>query len=222
VPNNLHRVNLGCGRTPTPGWKNFDNSPSVRLGRHPLVARVLRALGLLDAAQWENILFCRGHEVLWGDCTFIPLPNASVEVLYSSHMLEHLDRDEARQFLAEARRVLVPGGRLRLAVPDLALLVREYAHTGNANLLLERMHVSSARPKTFAARLRFVLLGQRNHLWMYDATSLSQLLTAEGFENVQVMAAGSTAIAAPGDLNLRERESESLYVEAMNSRRPPP
>jgi ubiquinone/menaquinone biosynthesis C-methylase UbiE len=181
---------------------------------------VLRVVGLLDAQQWENIQFCRNHEVLRGDCTCIPLSDASVEVLYSSHMLEHLDRDEARKFLSEARRVLSVGGILRLAVPDLALLVREYAETGNASVLLERMHVSSARPKTFAGKLRFLLVGPRNHLWMYDAASLSQLLSAAGFDNVQVMAAGSTSIAAPGGLNLRERESESLYVEAMKSHHP--
>jgi predicted SAM-dependent methyltransferase len=171
-------------------------------------------MGLLDAAQWTNIQFCQTHEVLWGDCTHIPLPDASVEVLYSSHMLEHLDRDEAARFLSEARRVLAPGGILRLAVPDLALLVREYMETGNANVLLERMHVSSARPRTVAGRLRFLLVGQRNHLWMYDARSLTQLLSAAGFENVHVTAAGSTSIAAPGALNLHERESESLYIEA--------
>jgi predicted SAM-dependent methyltransferase len=38
-------------------------------------------------------------------------------------MIEHLDRREARSFLAEARRVLRPGGVLRLAAPDLSRLV---------------------------------------------------------------------------------------------------
>lgn len=26
-------MNIGCGRTPTPGWLNFDNSASVRFAK---------------------------------------------------------------------------------------------------------------------------------------------------------------------------------------------
>jgi hypothetical protein len=48
-------------------------------------------------------------------------------------MLEHLDRHEARLFLAEAMRVLRPGGVLRLAVPDIRQLVQNYMTTGDAD-----------------------------------------------------------------------------------------
>ena len=41
----LPRVNVGCGRTPTPGWLNFDNSPSVRLAHLPLGLVLSRGLG---------------------------------------------------------------------------------------------------------------------------------------------------------------------------------
>ena len=30
----MTRVNVGCGMTPTRGWRNFDNSPSLKLARH--------------------------------------------------------------------------------------------------------------------------------------------------------------------------------------------
>jgi ubiquinone/menaquinone biosynthesis C-methylase UbiE len=55
----------------------------------------------------------------------------SVELIYCSHSLEYFDRDKARQVLAEWRRVQVPGGVLRLAVPDFQALIRVYQQSGD-------------------------------------------------------------------------------------------
>lgn len=42
-----------------------------------------------------------------------------VEAIYAEHFLEHLRVDQAIEFLAECRRCLAPGGRLRLSTPNL-------------------------------------------------------------------------------------------------------
>ena len=47
-------------------------------------------------------------------------------MLYSSHFLEHLRDPEARSFLRECMRVLKPGGILRLVVPNLEDIARDY------------------------------------------------------------------------------------------------
>jgi SAM-dependent methyltransferase len=118
------RVNIGCGATPTTGWHNFDNSLSLKLAHHPTFARILRRV--LSSRQMAYIDFCRKNRIKFADATKrIPLPDASAEIVYSSHMLEHLDRAEARSFLAEAWRVLCDGGILRIAVPDLGKFCRE-------------------------------------------------------------------------------------------------
>ena len=49
---------------------------------------------------------------------------------------------------------------------------------------------------------------------MYDGPSLLRLLTESGFSGARVVAAGETSIESPGPLDLREREDESVYVEA--------
>lgn len=49
----------------------------------------------------------------------IPFPDGSVDVVYHSHLLEHLDRDVAERFLREVQRVLRLGGIQRIVVPDL-------------------------------------------------------------------------------------------------------
>jgi hypothetical protein len=63
-------------------------------------------------------------------------------------------------------------------------------------------------------RLRWLVAGFRDHGWMYDGPSLCRLLQTAGFVDVGEVSAGHTMISDPGELNLREREDESVFVEA--------
>jgi ubiquinone/menaquinone biosynthesis C-methylase UbiE len=181
------RINLGCGKSPTEGWVNYDNSPRVRF----------------------RIGWGRNAHIRYANALRLPHPDNSVDVIYSSHMLEHLDRSQANRFMREALRVLIPGGILRLAVPDLKKHVDAYCESGDADAFLERMLVCVPFD-----RLKTALVGPRHHLWMYDAKSLTALLTQAGFVRACSLPAGETIIPDPGALNLREREDESVYVEA--------
>jgi SAM-dependent methyltransferase len=145
----------------------------------------------------------------------IPCADGAVDVLYSSHMIEHLDQTGAEAFLMEARRVLRPGGIVRICAPDLALLVHTYTSTGDADALVARSNTCQRAPGGLPARLKMALIGPRHHLWMYDGSSLARLLTDAGFTNVAIMPAGTTNIPEPGDLNLAERVDESVYVEGV-------
>lgn len=93
------RANLGCGNQIYAGWTNID---IVRTG--PSVV---------------------AHDL----STSIPLPDASCDVVYHSHVLEHLKRADAQFFMRECFRVLKPGGFLRVAVPDLEQICRQYLLT---------------------------------------------------------------------------------------------
>ncbi|MDZ7771611.1 MAG: methyltransferase domain-containing protein [Balneolaceae bacterium] len=79
-------LNIGCGETWHPDWVNLDLAP-----RHPEVRR---------------------HDLREG----LPFGEGTVDACYSSHVLEHLDEEEADFFIREQRRVLRPGGVLRVAV----------------------------------------------------------------------------------------------------------
>lgn len=48
-----------------------------------------------------------------------PFETNSVEEILASHVLEHFSREEGWRFLDECYRILKPGGKLRIAVPDL-------------------------------------------------------------------------------------------------------
>jgi predicted SAM-dependent methyltransferase len=210
------RLNIGCGQSPTPGWLNYDNSPTVWLAKSPLLARTLRGAGLIDAGSFEFALFCRANEVRYADGTRrIPHGAGTVDAIYSSHMIEHLVRDDAWAFLLECHRVLRPSGRLRLVVPDLHALVYEYLKRGNADNFLGQMQFQTHLPGGLFAKLKWLLFGGRTHHWMYDARSLGALVAEAGFVDVEMMEPGQTRIAEPSGLDLREREIESIYLEAV-------
>jgi predicted SAM-dependent methyltransferase len=196
-------VNVGCGATPVPGWVNLDNSLTVKLARTPLA----RFMGRGDFASAIT-----RHEVRWADATRLPLTDKCVDVLYSSHMLEHLSRAKADEFMKEARRVLKPRGILRLVLPDLRMMVDKYLESGDADQFMERTLLSISLD-TRKQRLSAVMNGNREHQWLYDGASLTKLLARHGFENIVVLQAGETTIPDINGLDLREREEESVYVE---------
>jgi predicted SAM-dependent methyltransferase len=211
----MKRVNVGCGTTPTPGWINYDNSLSVRLAKHPLLAAALDRLGLIDESQQSLIIAAKNGDIRWADATaLIPLPDSSVEVLYTSHMVEHLDRERVKTFFSEVRRILAPNGIIRIAVPDLKKLVTEYEVRGDADAFIERSLLTRPKPTKIVDKLKYLVVGDRHHQWMYDGQSMIRLLAATGFKDPRTLPPGSTLIADPDPLDLWERAEESVYVEA--------
>lgn len=216
ITSGMSRINIGCGQTPTKGWRNFDNSLSLKLAKWPLLFRILVGARMISPSQERFIRFARSNLIEYGEATNrLPVETGSIDVLYSSHMFEHLDRQEAVLFLSEAKRVLRSGGILRLAVPDLQKELANYISHRDADQLMISLHLSQPKPRTAREKLTRFLVGDRHHQWMYDALSLCTLLEKHGFMNAVALEAGESTIPNPGELNLRERDAESLYVEAV-------
>lgn len=221
----MPRINVGCGATPTPGWTNYDNSLCVRLTSKPWAAKLFGALGLLSQQKQEFIAVSRRSGIRWANVAArIPEPHGSVAALYTSHMLDFLTQQQREGFLGEARRVLMTGGIIRVSVADLRQFIDRYLRSGDANTLIRSTGLPlecGASVNTLRQRLgfamQFVPLGHRlRRQWMFDGESLCGLLKYAGFQDARILPAGETMIRDPGELNLRERESESVFVEAVN------
>lgn len=205
----MARVNVGCGATPTPGWINIDNSISVRLAALPWL------WPLLPENQRIFAKAARDAKIRAGVATRLQLPDASADVVYSSHMMEHLDGPEAEAFLAEARRVLAPGGVIRLVLPNIRAMAEAYVEHGDADRFVAQTRMGTTRARGVRDWLKHVVYGPRHHLWMYDGPSACRLLAKAGFAAVRELRIGETSIPDPGPLDLHERDAISIYVEGV-------
>jgi predicted SAM-dependent methyltransferase len=211
------KVNIGCGRTPTKGWLNFDNSPAITLAKSPFKYKFAKAMSLLNEQQIENIKWNMEHNIQFADATkSIPLQTSSVDCIYTSHMVEHLSQREARSFLNEVKRVLKVGGVVRIAVPDLRIAVDDYLESNNADAFMRGILVQAPEINTVKQKFNLFVSGYRHHQWMYDGTSLSKLLLEMGFSSTEICRDGKTNIIDSDGLNLFEREEQSVYVEGIN------
>lgn len=80
--------------------------------------------------EWINLDFISKNDKVIAYDLHNPLPyeNESMDVVYSSHVLEHFSKSHVPEFLSECFRILKKGGILRIAVPDLEQLARNYIH----------------------------------------------------------------------------------------------
>ena len=80
--------------------------------------------------DWLNLDFAaHSPDVLRANLlTSMPITSDSVQLVYSSHFIEHIPKPDVDGFLRECLRILQPGGVLRLVLPDLQEMARTYLH----------------------------------------------------------------------------------------------
>ncbi|KAA0110331.1 methyltransferase domain-containing protein [Mycolicibacterium sp. P1-5] len=233
-------LNLGCGYKTCDGEGvvNVDYGVFQRLAVSRVLRRVAPILIGPSRAQKLNRI-TPGRLVVYDISRGIPAAENSVGAVYHSHMLEHLDRDVAVDFMREVRRVLKPGGIQRIAVPDLEQSVRSYlAHLDSdegaekhdeyvTDLLEQSVRREASGTSVQRQPRRFIenlLLGDarrrgETHQWMYDRMNLSHLLSHTGFTNIQACSFGESAIPKWASYGLelddfgREYKPRTLYME---------
>jgi predicted SAM-dependent methyltransferase len=192
------KLNIGCGTSGIDGWVNIDNSPSILLSRLPLGKRIFRT------PDWP-----RG--VLRADVRKrIPFSDSSVSYIYSSHTFEHFTYEESLAVARECFRVLKAGGILRIVVPDLGILVRDYL-AGTSDPKASHRFISRL---LLTSNVRDIVHAGAHHKQMFDARSLIHMLSEAGFATPELSTFGSSRIVEITDIELESRRSESLYVEA--------
>lgn len=143
------RLHVGSGGHRIAGWINVDIDVS---GGVDLVADVTRPL---------------------------PFQTESLDLIHSEDVIEHLHRDDGREFLRQCHRVLRTGGVMRLLTPDLQLLVRRVYIDRNEHHLRWCSGYLEAEGACEALNMHLRMNGE--HRFVYDEELLTRVLTEIGF-----------------------------------------
>lgn len=118
---------------------------------------------------WTNVdIFSSVQADLYCDITRLPFEKDSAEIIYASHVLEHVHRHMIVATLQHWREILKPGGILRLAVPDFAACSHRYEKTGNLDELMGLLYGGQNYPKN-------------SHTIIFDHLTLTHALYRAGF-----------------------------------------
>ena len=132
------RLNLGCRTRVLDGWKNFDCDPH------------------------------QGVDVVGDIRNLSAFADNSVAEIMASHCLEHLPHPETLSALKEWHRVLEPGGKLYVAVPDFERAVEIYGIVGLDQWIVNFLSGDQGYKTAF-------------HYNLFDEARLSALLKEAGF-----------------------------------------
>jgi SAM-dependent methyltransferase len=238
-------LNLGCGTKTSshPDVVNIDWSIYLRLKQSSLL-RVLSPV-FLHEERLRRFIDLPNNILVHNLAKGIPFRSDSVDVVYHSHMLEHLDKSLVEGFFTEVKRVLKPGGLCRIVVPDLEYFCKKYLdhlaicdvdlsekslHDNYiANIIeqcVRKESFGTSKQTPLRRKLENIILGDarkrgETHQWMYDRVNLTQSLLATGYKSVVIQKYNTSGVPdwALLGLDLDERGHEykigSLYVEAM-------
>lgn len=122
---------------------------------------------------WTNLdLFSSVKADVYADITALPFDRGSFDLIYASHVLEHVQRNTVVATLAHWRDMLNEGGILRLAVPNFEAVAKWYAKTGNLNDVMGLLYGGQNHPKN-------------NHFVTFDANTLRRDLIRAGFSEIR-------------------------------------
>lgn len=111
----------------------------------------------------------------------LPFPDESCDAIFSEHFIEHLSQREGLRLMREMRRVLKPGGILRLATPDLEGMANDYQQK---YLNEDWLRFGYSWTKTGCERFN---LGMREwgHKWVYDQEELERVAELAGLKFIE-------------------------------------
>ena len=212
-------LNVGCGQTRPKGWVNCDSSLNANLQRLWLTRILMTSVFGKKKYENQNLIYMNLNEK-W------PYKNNEIDVVYASHVLEHLTRKSANLFFLEANRVLKNNGVLRIVVPDMKKLAINYIEAnnfGNSNAIIDllkivNMNYDNAYGGQFNIIEKIIHCCQgypHTHKYMYDSLSLIEIFKKFGFmEPIQSSYGKSNIIDQIKEIEFTSEGVPAIYIES--------
>lgn len=211
--NGIRGINCGCGKLLAAGCLNVDQlswSDGLGTSSEPGI--------LLRIHYGQHVLYYMQQDLTQS----FPFADQSFSWGYSEHFIEHVTLSEAIGWLREMRRLIAPGGLLRVTTPDLGKYIDGYADPGQRFFDLHRQELEKIGvDKAWVSRRRAWMVNQvfryYGHLWIYDFDEIVHAAVAAGFDPARIVQKEfrSGALEEVCALDSAMRSDESLYVEIM-------
>jgi SAM-dependent methyltransferase len=201
-------VHYGCLFCAPESWLNFDASPTLLFERVPVIGR------LYSKNQQRFPANVRYGDIVKG----LPVPAASCQGLYCSHVLEHLAREDCRKALRNSYNYLRPGGVFRMVLPDLEGLARGYlagAGWDACDQFMRESMLGFEQRKRGLGGLVYAWLGNSRHLWMWDFKGLAHELAEAGFKNIRRASFGDAQDPLFREVEDKARFEGCLAIECV-------
>lgn len=173
----------------------------------------------LDATRAGRVFLVDDAHFLHHDVTHpLPAEDGAFDWAYSEHLVEHVTPQQAVLWLKDVRRVLRPGGLLRLTTPDLERYASAYVSRDEAFFAEHARRLSELGLPAMPTRRAFMvnqIFQFWGHRWIYDADELAHVLARAGFaaDAVRRCAFQQGAKEEVSALDWEVRRDETLYVE---------
>ncbi|MBS1661134.1 MAG: class I SAM-dependent methyltransferase [Bacteroidetes bacterium] len=216
------KLHLGCGQTLLPDFVNVDNTPSLFMAQLPWFAlRFLQKTSFLNGDQLGFIKTIKENKrvIQRGDVLNLRYPDNSVDVIYSSHLIGWcLSHQQLNRFISEMKRVLKPGGVIRLSFFDFNECVNDYLQHKNTIELSKSIPFGTTE-FTFKEKLKFLLSPNMHGGIVLNRETIVLLLEQNGLNRIQLLKAGETTMTPEqaGTIDLSQRSENSIYVECYKA-----
>ena len=204
----MKKLHLGCAYNILNGWVNIDHPEAPR---KKIAARKPHLVHKMDITRRE------------GEHSWEHFEDDSVSRIYTEHTIEHIHYNEAKVMLQQCYRVLINGGRIRIATPDLKFLIDLY-NTNKTSVQKQYIEYSCNNssfdfvPYPIDTFVINNFVRDWGHIFIYDVRTLSELLIDCGFTDIRKYSIGKSHTKEFKNIdNKRDKEFynvETFVVEA--------
>ena len=197
------------------GWLRHGHFVRARAIQNYLETHPLRKVHLGSTYQLNGFLNSQITDAVPIDINRrLPFPDNSLDLIYNSHVVEHIHRRQFHAFLKECLRVLRPGGKLAISTPSIKNLVTVlYGDDDQArDILLNRARMHSSEGFHSPGQHLNIVMRAYGHRWLYDTNYATKVGELIGFS--KSYAVDNLAIPDPALVEyLKARKSPGWFLE---------
>ena len=180
--------------------------------------------GSMTFSDYINIDFFSANADYQADLRYpLKIEDDIIDGILTEHTLEHLTYDQVQSLLMECYRILKPGGKIRIIVPDVSIFVKNYCLDNNdwfskweKRVFLDSKDASRRNRKMISKMTAISFVTQEyGHVSCWDFETLEKFLIKGDFVDIMKLTfrKGSDKKLLR-DVDSDDRILASLYVEA--------